>query len=236
MDTLGSSLFGKSREAVIGLLFGQEGIALHGREIARRARLSAQTVQVELRNLEQAGVLRAQNVGNVMLYSANPEFPLFDELRAIAVKTWGMRGRLRAALDKVEGIDLAFIFGSYAKGTAHSKSDIDVLVIGNADYSELTAATESASMELGRRVDAQLYRAPEWRRKLAEGNTFLRAIAEEPKVFLKGDKETLNAASGLEKALGARQGRGDRAQPGRDKAQHGAGPRVSRHRRAKGHP
>jgi predicted nucleotidyltransferase len=190
--SLGSSLFGKTREAVIGLLFTDPDLALHVREIARRTGFSAPTVARELRLLEDAGVLVAEESGRQVRFRADAACPLFGELKSIAVKTWGIRGRILSAIESLPGIECAFIFGSFASGGTHRGSDVDVLVIGSIDHAVLSNAMTAVSSDVGRRVNAQLYRPAEWRRKLDGRNSFLESVAGGSKIFLLGDEEVLN--------------------------------------------
>lgn len=190
---LGAALFGRAREAVIGLLFLDPNSELHVRELARRAGLAASTIAHELKALQEAGVLNAEARGAQLFFRANPDCPLFEELKSIAVKTWGISGRVEAALKALHNIDCAFIYGSFAKGTANPQSDVDVLVIGSAEFSTLHDAVSEATRAIGRVVSPKLYRPDEWKRKMKEGNSFVRAIAAEPKLFLVGNEEVLNA-------------------------------------------
>ena len=233
--SLGASLFGKAREAVIGLLFSDSSPALHVREVARRTGFSAPTVARELRLLEGAGVVIAQESGRQVQYRADPQCPIFTELTSIAAKTWGIRGRIAAAIDPLEGIDCAFVFGSFASGKAHRGSDVDVMVIGTIDHAVLSNAMTDVTAHIGRTVGAKLYRPAEWRRKLDAQNAFLVSVAGGPKIFLVGDEEVLSgvgkprAARGAQAAEPARAyGKGNRKPPeGRARVRRGG--KASRH-------
>lgn len=190
--SLGAMLFGKAREAVIGLLFSEPDRALHVRDVARRSGFSAQTIARELRQLAGAEVLTAEVAGRQLFYRANPACPLFEELRSIAVKTWAVQGPISAALQHLDGIDCAFIFGSYASGSQHAGSDIDLLAIGSIDFAVLSEAMSGVSPQVGREISVKLYRPEEWRRKLNEGNSFLLTVARGPKIYLAGNEGVLN--------------------------------------------
>ena len=60
---------------------------------------------------------------------------------------------LRAVLADHPGVDLAVLFGSEARGTSRSDSDVDLLVSG-VNRPELRAFETAASRVLGREVDA----------------------------------------------------------------------------------
>ncbi len=191
--SLGATLFGRAREAVIGLLFTTPKGALHVREIARRTGFSAPTIARELRLLEAAGVLMSEVSGRQLEFRADPSCPLYGELRAIAMKTWGIRGRIALALEGLAGIECAFVFGSLASGNDHPGSDVDLAVIGTITFAVLSDACSRVESEVGRAVSVKLYRPREWSRKLRDRNPFLLALADGPKVFVIGDERALNA-------------------------------------------
>lgn len=191
--SIGATLLGKTREAVIGLLFSTPDQALHVREVARRTGFSAPTVARELRLLEEAGVLTSAVSGRQVHYRPDPACPLFPELQSIATKTWGIRGRILAAIEGLRGVECAFIFGSFAVGNPHQASDVDLIVIGSTDFAVLSEAMTRVSGDVGRTVNAKLYRPAEWARKLAGGNSFVASVAVGTKLFVAGDEGALNA-------------------------------------------
>lgn len=233
--SLGAALLGRTREAVIGLLFADPSIALHVREIARRTGFSAPAAASELRMLESVGVVTSEAIGRQVTYRANPACALFPELRGIAVKTWGMRGRVASAILALDGVEAAFVFGSFAAGQAHPMSDVDVIVIGTVDYAVLSEAMSRVSTDVGRSVNAKLYRPSEWSRKLAEGNAFLAGVASGPKLFLAGDEEVLGAIGESRAAGGAKAAEPARAYAARGRKPLGDRARVSRGRKPARH-
>lgn len=234
-SSLGAALLGRTREAVIGLLFTDPAVGLHVREIARRTGFSAPTVARELRMLEAVGVVTSEAIGRQVSYRANPACGLFAELKSIAVKTWGLRGRVATVISGLEGVEAAFIFGSFATGQAHPASDVDVIVVGTVDYAVLSEAMSRVSTDVGRSVNAKLYRPGEWGRKLAEGNPFLNRVASGPKLFLAGNEEVLGAIGESRAARGEKA-----AEPARTYTARGRKPpddraRVSRRRKPARH-
>ena len=81
----------------------------------------------------------ARRIGNQKHYQANAASPLYSELRNIVLKTVGLAEPLRAALKPLSSaaIRAAFVYGSVAKATDQSASDIDLMVISdNLTYGE----------------------------------------------------------------------------------------------------
>ena len=70
---------------------------------------------------------------------ANAGSPVFEELRALALKTFGLTDVLRTALAPVsQSIRAAFVYGSIAKGQDTAASDIDLMVKNRWDNRSLT--------------------------------------------------------------------------------------------------
>jgi len=142
--------------------------------------------QNALRALLQSGVVVDTRVGNQHRFQANPRFPLYPELRAICVKSFGVQERIHAALIPLsDEIEIAFLFGSAVTGKDRADSDIDLFVVGTVDLLRLNAALEPVESELVRSIDVNLYRPAEWQTKRA--NTGLHRILTGPKQMVIGD-------------------------------------------------
>jgi hypothetical protein len=66
---------------------------------------------------------------------------------------------------------------------------VDVLVIGNVTFSEMTDHLFVVQGELGREVNPSVYPKEEFIKKVSEGNHFLTRLIEEPKTFIIGDED-----------------------------------------------
>ena len=113
---------------------------------------------------------------------------IFDELRAIVRKTFGLADVLREALaDLAERIDVAFVYGSVASGEDTAGSDIDLLLAGRRlSYPDVMAALGDAEASLGRKVSPTIYSASQLRWKLDDDNAFVRRVVDRSKIFLIG--------------------------------------------------
>jgi len=152
----------------------------------------ATNISRELARLEKMGVLTSSSEGRQKYYQANPRCPLFPELKALVVKTAGVGGVLRSALEASgERIVVAFIFGSFARGGQGRDSDIDLMVVGDVAFGEVVSALAGAQAALGREINPTVYGADELRAKLKADHHFLKTIMGEKKVFLIGDEHEL---------------------------------------------
>jgi len=192
---LSDALFSKVQGRVLGLLFGNPDRSFYANELIRLAGSGTGAGVRELNKLSSSGLVTLKKVGNQKHYQANREAPIFEELRGIVLKTFGMADVLRQGLlPMADKISVAFIYGSIAKGSDTAKSDIDVMVIGdNIAYPDVYSALIPAEEHLGRKVSPAIYSKDDINRKLKEKNSFLTRIMSQPKIFLIGSEHNLPA-------------------------------------------
>jgi predicted nucleotidyltransferase len=189
------ALFAKVQQRVLGVLFGQPRRSFYANEIIALARSGSGAVQRELARLEAAGLVTVTRVGKQKHYQANAASPVFEELRALVLKTVGLADVLRAALAPLtRDIRAAFVYGSIAKGQDTAASDVDLMVISDRlAHAELFAALEPASNQLGRKVTPTLYSAKELSRRVRQKQSFVTRVLAQPKLWLIGDERALAA-------------------------------------------
>ncbi|MES2535728.1 MAG: nucleotidyltransferase domain-containing protein [Pseudomonadota bacterium] len=182
------ALFSKTQQRVLAVLYGQSDRSFYANEIIALAASGSGAVQRELKKLEASALVAVQRVGNQKHYQANHDAPIFEELRAIVLKTFGVADVLRAALQPLWPlVDLAFVYGSLAKGTEHAGSDVDLVVIGALpSNAQLLEALLPAQTQLGRVVNPTLYTPDEFAQRIHDGKSFIVRVLEQPKIFVKG--------------------------------------------------
>jgi predicted nucleotidyltransferase len=191
-QSLSAVLFPAYRRRVLGILLLHPDDALHGREIARRTGLPAGTLTRELKLLATVGLLNCRRQGNQLLYRANRGSPIFQELTGILRKTSGLADVVAEALGPVrDRIDVAFIFGSTARGTETAGSDVDVMIIGSVDFGSVIDVLHPAEKELAREINAKVFSVKEWQAKLRDKNSFLLDVLSKQKIFLIGEGHEL---------------------------------------------
>jgi predicted nucleotidyltransferase len=185
---LSTALFTATQQKVLGLLFGKPDQSFFTNEIARWAQVGKGSLTRELERLQLAGILNMTRQGNQTHYQANPQCPIYSELLAIVRKTLSLDEPLRNALAPfAEQITWAFIYGSIAKGEAHSSSDIDLMLIGQSlNYSEVMEQLMPLEEQLGRPINPTLYTPEDWIGKWNAGNSFVQRVVQQDKINLIG--------------------------------------------------
>lgn len=129
------------------------------------------SVHREVERAERAGIVQSRRLGNVRLVRANTSSPYFEGLASILVRAFGPPAVLGRALSGIDGIESAFLFGSWAarfsgQDGERAVNDLDLLVLGDPERNDLFEATAQASQALGREVQVTI-REPGW---LADGD------------------------------------------------------------------
>ena len=195
LTSVGDLLFGQTRGRVLSLLYGAPDESLFVRQIARLIETSVGSVQRELSLLAGAGLVNRTVLGNQVFFQANQEHPDFPELRALLAKTMGVFQMLKTALAPLASrIDLAFVYGSVARGEEKATSDIDLMVIGAASLDDVLDAVGPLEKQLRRPVNPTIYSREDLKKRLHEGNHFLQSLMDRKKVFLIGDEHEFREA------------------------------------------
>jgi len=196
-EKLGATLFGKTRRALLAVLFGHPDESFYLRQLARTTGVGMGALQRELRQLTAAGIITRDAVGRRAFFRANPGCPVFPELRDIVVKTFGVADVLRQALAPLaRRIQTAFLFGSVVRGEFHRDSDVDVMLIGNLTPAEAAAALAPAQERLSREVRAVVFRPEVFKACVAEGRRLLASILKSPKIVIIGELRGLGIPEG----------------------------------------
>lgn len=141
----------------------------------------------DLRRLETIRLLRTERVGNQVRYSLDQKHTLYKDLQRMILKTAAVDAVLREALQPMEGIELALLYGSFAKGKATSRSDLDLMIIGDVTDRALAPVPAKAEEFLGREVSYTRYPREEARAKNRRRSSFVRSVFVGPSLLVLGD-------------------------------------------------
>ena len=210
------ALLPRTRQNILATLLLSPERRWYLSDLAQHLKVTPSSLQRELASLSEAGVLCREADGNRVYYQANSAFPLLPDLQGLFVKTVGLADQVWETLEPFwEEIDLAFIYGSVARGERTAQSDVDVLVVGSVGMADLALPLRELEQILQILVNVTHFTQAEFLDKWEKDNHFLRTILSDHKIFLKGsDHELANIVGGPE---------GHRpdltAHPGRDRFQ-----------------
>ena len=182
-------LFGsKTRVALLTKVMLNPEKEYHIRELSKSLNIPYGMVYREIKNLVSLGILNERKVGKITLISPNKNLAYFNDLKGIIVKTAGIAEPLKEALSGIEGIRYALIFGSFARGDETEKSDVDVLIIGDADEEKILRELRKLEKDLEREINYILWKEEEFLDRVKNKHHLLVDIASNPIIMLVGDE------------------------------------------------
>ncbi len=189
------ALFTGTQQRVLALLFGQPARSFYANELISLAGMGSGAVQRQLTTLAGSGLVTVRSVGNQRHYQANVNAPIFEELRGIVQKTFGLAEPLRQALGPLsKKLVAAFVYGSVAKNTDTATSDIDLMIISDElTYPDLFTSLEVASSAIGRTVNPTILTRKELVKRVRAKESFTTRVLAQPKIWIIGDDIALGA-------------------------------------------
>ena len=191
------ALLPKTRQGILAATLVQPEKAWYASELAQRLGVPSSSLQRELQDLTEAGILKTHKQGRMVYYQANRESPVFPDLRGLLLKTAGLVDVLAQALKPVVSkVTTAFVYGSIAAGGETSESDIDLMVVGEVSPQDLALPLRRARESLGREINPTVYSPAEFERKRAAGDHFLTLVLDKPRLIVLGNKDELGKVAG----------------------------------------
>lgn len=181
----------RARIGILSLMLMNPDLEYYGRQLEKLTGAGQKQIWRELNSLEDVGLLESRRDANLKRYRVNKQFPIYEELRSIFIKTEGISDFLRDALDKSGQIKVAFIYGSVAAGTDRSGSDIDVFVVGRLDQAGFNRLLAERERSLGRNINYSVMERDEYERRKKAGEPFLKRILSGEKIMLAGSENAL---------------------------------------------
>lgn len=184
----------KARQRLLAYYFTNPTARVHLRDLAERLSIDPSNLSRELHRLENEGLFRSEVSGRQKYFQLNREYPLFDEVRGIVSKTIGAAPLIAQSLKKIEGIEEAYLYGSFARNQQDAASDIDVLVIGTPRSEGLAETVRKLERHLGREVNYTVLTRKEFDSRRTRKDAFLDNVWHNKRVSLIGPNEKAQAA------------------------------------------
>ncbi len=147
---LDSLITSKTRIKLLLKFFSNSSNAAYLRSLADEFGESTNSVRVELNRLTDAGLLRAEPVGNTILYKADVENPIYHEIKKIVSKYLGFDQIIENVLQRIGNLQLAVVTGDYAQG--HDSGIIDLRLVGDIDLVYLEQLVIKAEALIQRKI------------------------------------------------------------------------------------
>jgi predicted nucleotidyltransferase len=177
----------KTRATILRIFFNDPEKEYYLRQLESLTGYSVGNIRREVLALEAGGLLHARYLGKIRLYKLNISYPLYSEVKSIVRKTVGIEGSIGSALEHLDGVEFAFIYGSFAEDRERSSSDIDLIIIGAVSPKKISSLLYEKQSEIGREINSTVYSKEEYSKRLRQKNHFISAVTDAKKIFVKGD-------------------------------------------------
>jgi predicted nucleotidyltransferase len=185
-------LFGsKLRAKVLGWFFTHVDERFFVRQLESLLKEDSTNLSRELARLETLRILVSEREGRQKYFKVNKNSPIFEEMKGLILKTAGVAGVIKSALEKVGGIKYALIYGSFAKNVEKTESDVDLMVVGKGHLDEIEDILSRIEQQLGRSVNIIFYSLKEFREKKKSKDSFIRTVLNSPKMMLIGEENEI---------------------------------------------
>ncbi len=178
------NLRSKLRRQLLSYYFTNQSATHYLRELAGLLKVDPANLSRELGRLERQGVFVSDRRGLQKYFRLNRNYPLYEEVRRIVLKTVGAVGQLRNTLAQIPGVEEAYLYGSFGRNQEDAASDIDVLIVGQPGAEELEEAIRKLERQLHREINYTLLSPAEFRRQRATKDAFLEDIWRHKKISL----------------------------------------------------
>jgi len=192
-------LFGsRTRARLLTLFLENADRAFYVRELTRRIDAQLNAVRRELKNLVDIGVI-FEVEGKIIpteakddepeakgekkkFYRANPDFPLFEDLRAVMRKAAVLMNREIVRVLKEKGdIDCILLTGRFVDVP---NVPTDLLIVGTIDQADLAVAIREFERDIAREVNFTAMPKEEFMYRRDVGDRFLASILDAKRVLL----------------------------------------------------
>lgn len=183
------SLRSELRRKLLTFFYVNRKACVYVRQLAQALEADSTNLSRELARLEQEGLLRSEQEGRQLYYSLNPASRSVKPLFALLQGSIGVVPALKSALHAVDDIRSAWLYGSFAKNEADAASDIDLLLVGQPDQTQLAAEVRKAERVLRREINYTVLSPSELAKRLRKSDPFVADIWKGKRVELIGDAE-----------------------------------------------
>lgn len=192
MANLKDLFVSKVRVKLIQVFLKDPSEIYYVRQLVRITKEEINAVRRELKRMEERGMVKKEPRANRLYYFFVKSYPFYQELISLAAKTTGLGGDLIKHKNKLGNLKYAMLSGRYARQMPKkSDDDIDLLLIGKINTSELNKLVRKAESEREKEINYAPMTLEEFEFRKSRRDPFLQKILSSGRVMLIGDEEEM---------------------------------------------
>jgi hypothetical protein len=184
MEILGKILGSPARVKIMRLFLLNRGKGFNNKEIARRSRVTADTLRRELKLLNSVGFVNKRGLN----YSFNPSFLYAHEIERLLITSDTLdKEAIVSSFKKTGRLKLLLISGIFIK---NKESRVDLLIVGDKmKKSKIEEGVHKLEAEIGKELTYALFESKEFTYRLSMYDKLVRDILDFPHEVLLQTKE-----------------------------------------------
>jgi len=149
------------------------------KEIIKRTKSDSLTCRTHLKKLEEAQLLKYKTKDNKKIYSVNPDFVFYNELKTLILKSSpASKQRIMKRLKTLGNVRLAVISGIFINA---ENSRVDFLLVGDRlNKKKLNGFFKDLEAEVGKEIDYVVLTGEEFSYRYNMFDRFLLDVLEKP--------------------------------------------------------
>jgi hypothetical protein len=149
-DLFAGLITSKARIKLLLRFFLNAEASSYLRELAKEFNTSSNAIREELNQLTKTNLLKASKCGRQVYYMANPDHPLFPELKSMVRKVMGIDQVIDGILTRLGDLKSAYLIDDYAEGK--NTGIIDLMLVGNIDQYHLNDLSRKTEVYIKRKI------------------------------------------------------------------------------------
>lgn len=125
---IGSLITSQTRIKLLKKFFLNSNTKAHLRGLEAELGDSSNAIRIELKRLEEAGLLDSCRDGNKKVYQANKKHPLFGDIHNIILKDTGIDRVIEKVISRIGKLSAVYLTGDFAKGK--DSPVINLIIVG----------------------------------------------------------------------------------------------------------
>lgn len=179
------------RIKILKLYLLQVGRIFHLREIQRQTGEAMNAIRREMNHLKTSGFFTTENRGNRIYFRFREDHLLYSELLRLFNKVEGLGHELIQAKTRIGKIKFAMLSGRFIKALTRDKSDVDLFIVGQVVFPELTEIIKKAESQRGQEINYTVMNEDEFVFRKKRRDPFVLKILQSSRLMLIGDEEEL---------------------------------------------
>lgn len=160
----------------------------HVRELVRRTGEEINAVRRELSHMEKAGLVKKEPRGNRIYYWFRKDYPFYEELLRLVVKTTGLGREILKNRVKLGKVSFVSFSAKFIKRIPREKDEIDMLVVGDIVLPELAAIVKAEETLREQEINYTVMKDDELLFRKTRRDPFLISILQTAKIVIIGDE------------------------------------------------